>query len=83
MTLDGRPVYACEHCAVSLDKEKEREVHSENFHTFSVKSAQPLLFRLAFQGSELPFFPLFEKSSEYQILFPIQNPESVIRQLLK
>lgn len=39
-------------------------------------------FRLAFQGPELPFF-LYLRNLEYQILFPFQNPESVIRQFLK
>lgn len=47
----------CMNNTVSPDKEKKREIYSEAFHIFLVKSAQPLLFRLAFQGPELPFLP--------------------------
>lgn len=57
-------------------KTKKREVHSEAFHTFPVKSAQPLLFRLAFQGPELPFFSPYLRNllnTKYHFLFKTLN----------
>lgn len=70
--------------AASSDKDKEEGSAFRSLSHFSCKVSSAFVIQISFSRARATFFsPLFEKSFEYQILFPIQNPESVIRQFLK
>lgn len=68
--------------AGSSNKDKKGSTF-KSLSDFSCKVSSAFVIQISFSRARATFFPLFEKSFEYQILFPIQNPESVIRQFLK
>lgn len=57
MTLDGRPVYACEQCAVPSDKDKEGSTLGSLSH-FSGKVSSAFVIQISFSRVRATFFPL-------------------------